>query len=216
MPSAGRAYDSPLRRDQARETERRIVAAARELFVEQGYTATTMAAVARRAGVSTPTVYKAVGSKRELVKRVHDVTLVGDDEPIPFAERPEVRAAYAEEDPRRFLAAYAGLGRALSERLAPLLSVLLAGARAGDPDLVAYAATVNAERLVGTTMVARRLDQLGALRPGLTVERAAELIWALNSPEVWGLLVGERGWSPGEWEAWQARALADAVLAPGA
>jgi hypothetical protein len=93
--------------------------------------------------------------------------------------------------------------------------VLLAGARAGDPDLVTYAATVHGERLVGTTMVARRLDELGALRPGLTVERAAELIWALNSPEVWGLLVGERGWTPDEWQAWQERALADAVLAPG-
>ena len=215
MSTPGRAYESPLRREQARATERRILEATYRLLVGQGYGATTMSAVAREAGVSTPTVYKVVGSKPALVKRVYDVTLVGDDEPVPFAERPEVRAAYAEEDPRRFLVAYAGLGRMLMERLGALLAALVAGARSGEPELVEFVATVNGERLVGATMVAQRLDDLGALRPDLDVERARDLVWTLNSIEVWELLVGQRGWSPAEWEAWLARALADAVLAPG-
>jgi AcrR family transcriptional regulator len=213
MSTSGRAYESPLRREQALATERRILDAAYRLLVDQGYGATTMSAVAREAGVSTPTVYKVVGSKPELVKRVYDVTLVGDAEPVPFAERPEVRAAYEEADPRRFLAAYAGLGRLLLDRLGPLLATLVAGARSGEPELVEFVATINGERLAGTTMVARRLEEMGALRPGLDVERARDLIWTLNSIEVWELLVRQRGWSPDEWEAWQARALVEAVLA---
>jgi AcrR family transcriptional regulator len=215
MSTPGRAYESPLRREQARATERRILEATYRLLVGQGYGATTMSAVAREAGVSTPTVYKVVGSKPALVKRVYDVTLVGDDEPVPFAERPEVRAAYAEEDPRRFLVAYAGLARMLMERLGALLAALVDGARSGEPELVEFVATVNGERLIGATMVAQRLDDLGALRPDLDVERARDLVWTLNSIEVWELLVRQRGWSPAEWEAWLARALADAVLAPG-
>lgn len=211
--SAGgaRGYDSPLRREQARQTRRRVLDAAYRLLVEQGYAATTMNAVAAAAGVSAQTVYTAFGSKAALVKQVYDVTLVGDDEDVPFAQRPEVRAAYAETDPRRFLALYAGLGRMLLERLGPLLTVLL-GAR-GDPDLEAFVRTVDGERLVGTGFVVARLRELGALRPGLDPDRARDLIWTLNSAEVWSLLVRGRGWSLDEYEAYVARAMADAVLA---
>jgi AcrR family transcriptional regulator len=211
-----RAYDSPLRREQARETQRRILAAAYRLLLAQGYAATTMAGVATEAGVSAQTVYKAFGTKAALVKQVYDVTLVGDDEPVPLAERPDVRAAYEERDPRQVLAWYADLGRVLLERLAPLLTVILAGARTGEPELVELIATVNAERLQGTLMTARRLDELGALRPDLTVARARDLIWTLNSLEVWDLLVIQRGWTPSAYSAWVGRAMADAVLAGGA
>jgi len=212
-PPGARAYDSPLRREQAAATEQRILRAAYDLLVSDGYGGTTMAAVAARAGVSVQTVYKAVGSKPALVKRVYDVTLVGDDEPVPFAQRPEVQAAYAEVDPTLFLAAYAGLGKLLNTRLSPLLSILLAGARTGDPDLVAFAATTDGERLVGASMVARRLEGLGALRPGLTVDEARDLVWTINSPEVWHLLVERQGWTADAWEAWVTRALVASVLA---
>jgi hypothetical protein len=104
----------------------------------------------------------------------------------------------------------------LLERLAPLLTVILAGARTGEPELVELIATVNAERLQGTLMTARRLDELGALRPDLTVARARDLIWTLNSLEVWDLLVIQRGWTPSAYSAWVGRAMADAVLAGGA
>ena len=210
-----RGYDSPLRREQARQTRRRILDATYRLLLDQGYPATTMAAVAAAAGVSAQTVYKAFGSKAALVKQVYDVTLVGDDEPVPFAERPEVRAAYAETEPRAFLARYAGLGRMLMDRLGPLLAVLLAGARTGDPELATFLETLNGERLIGTGMVARRLEELGGLRPGVTVEQARDAIWTLNSIEVWSLLVRERGWSADAYEEWTGRAMADAVLGPG-
>lgn len=210
-----RTYSSPLREEQARQTQRRILDAAYDLFLAQGYTATTVNAIAAAAGVSAQTVYKAFGTKPALVKRLYDVRLVGDEEAVPLAERPEVRALYAEEDPRRFLAGYARLGRELLDRLGPLVRVLLAGARAGDPDLREFVDTVNGERLVGTGMTARRLAELGALRAGLSVERARDAIWTLNSVEVWSLLTEERGWSAEEYEQWVGRAMVDAVLAPG-
>ena len=209
-----RPYSSPLRAEQARQTQRRILDAALRLFLEQGYTATTMSAVAAAAGVSVQTVYKAFGTKPALVKRLYDVTLAGDDEPVPLADRPEVKALYAEPDPRRYLMGYAHLGRLLIERLGPLLRVLSAGARSGDPDLRAFVDTINGERLVGTGMGARHLAELGALRDGLSVERARDAIWTLNSVEVWSLLTEQRGWSAQAYEEWVGRAMADAVLAP--
>lgn len=208
----GRSYRSPLREEQARLTQRRILDAAYGLLLEQGYTVTTMAAVAAAAGVSAQTVYKTFGTKAALVKRVYDVTLVGDDEPVPFAERPEVRALHAETDPRRFLMGYAALGRTLSERLGPLLRVLMAGARAGDPELREFVDTVNGERLVGAQMTVQRLAELGPLRDGVDAERARDSIWTLNSVEVWSLLTEQRGWSGAEYAEWVGRAMADAVL----
>lgn len=207
-----RSYRSPLREEQARQTQRRILDAAYGLLLEQGYTATTMAGVAAAAGVSAQTVYKTFGTKAALIKRVYDVTLVGDDEPVPFADRPEVRALHAETDARRFLLGYAALGRTLLERLGPLLRVLMAGARAGDPELREFVDTTNGERLVGAQMTVARLIELGGLRDGVSVERAQDAIWTLNSVEVWSLLIEQRGWSSEEYADWVGRAMADAVL----
>jgi AcrR family transcriptional regulator len=212
MNSERRAYTSTLRAEQARLTQRRIVDAAHRLFLEQGYGPTTMTAVAKAAGVSAQTVYNAFGGKAELLKRTHDIVLAGDDEPIPLAQRPEVKAMYADPDPERFLRAYVALGRRLNERLGPLVLVALAGAAAGDPDLTAHVGTINGERLIGTGMVARRLDELGALRPGLGLDAARDRIWTLNSVEVWELLTAQRGWSGDDYEQWIGDAMCDAVL----
>jgi AcrR family transcriptional regulator len=209
-----RSYRSPLREEQARQTQLRILDAAHGLLLEQGYTATTMAAVAAAAGVSTQTVYKTFGTKPALVKRLYDVTLVGDDQPVPLADRPEMVAMRAETDPRRFLTGYAIVGRTLVERLGPLLRVLVAGARAGDPELREFVDTINGERLAGSTQIVSRLAGMGALRPGLSQERARDAIWMLNSVEVWSLLTEQRGWSGEEYADWVSKAMADAVLGP--
>jgi AcrR family transcriptional regulator len=213
--SSSRGYDSPLRREQAQATQRRIVDAAYRLLLAQGYAATTMAGVAAAAGVSPQTVYKAFGTKAALVKRVYDVTLIGDDEPVPLAQRPDVKAANENPDPRAYLAWYADLGRTLMERLAPLLTVILAGARAGEAELAELLTTMNGERLFGATMAAKRVEALGALRPGLSVAAASDVIWTLNSLEVWDLLVTQRGWTPRAYSAWVGRAMAAGVLAEG-
>lgn len=210
--SVSRAYSSPVRAEQARHTERRIVDAAHRLFLAQGYGRTTVAGIAREAGVSAQTIYNVFGTKPALLKKVHDLVLVGDDEPIPMAQRPEVIAMYTDEDPARFLRTYATLGRTVNERIGPLLVLAQAGATSGDAELAAYVETTNAEHLAATTMMARRLEELGALRHDLTIDGARDRIWTLMSPAVWHLLTRERGWSGDEYAEWVGEALCDAVL----
>ena len=105
--------------------------------------------------MSAETVQKGFGTKAALAKAVYDVTLVGDDEPVPLRERPEFVAIRAEADPDRKLAAYAAIGRALWERLGPLLAVLMQGAQAGEPDLVAFVATIRRESYIGRVRAGR-------------------------------------------------------------
>ena len=194
-------------------TERRITDAAYRLFLDQGYGQTTLAAVAREAGVSAQTIYNVFGTKPALLKKVHDLVLVGDDEPIPLAERPEVQAMHAEKDPARLLRGYAALGRTINERVAPLFLLALAGAVGGDAELAAHVETVQAEHLIGAGMVADRVAGLGALRADVTVDGARDRIWTLTSPSVWRLLTDQRGWSGDEYAEWVGEALCDALLA---
>lgn len=207
-----RPYHSDLRREQAQLTRRRILEAAYSCFVRDGYPGTTMAGIARAAGVSPQTVYNGFASKAALLKAVYDATLVGDDEAVPFAGRPEVLEVYARTEPERFLEGYAGLARLLFGRLEALLRAILEGAAAGDADLREHLRIINGERLIGCTMVAERLAERGWLRPGVTVEQARDQIWALNSLEVHDLLVRERGWTSDAYTAWLAAVLAHALL----
>ncbi|HEX8510492.1 MAG TPA: TetR/AcrR family transcriptional regulator [Propionibacteriaceae bacterium] len=208
-----RAYTSAVREESARHTKRVIASAAAELFLRDGYPQTSVLAVARAAGVSTQTVYNSFGTKAGLLKHVYDVTLVGDDDPVPFAERAEVRALYELTDPRDFLAGYAAIGVVLFERLGPLLGVITAGAQAGEEDLTAHLRRIDAERLTGVTMVVQHLRTLGGLAQQVSQQQARDAIWTLNSLAVWQLLTVERGWSPDAYAAWVGRAMADAVLA---
>jgi AcrR family transcriptional regulator len=206
-----RSYDNRGRAEQARRNRRRIVAAAHELLLSQGYRATTMADIARAAGVSAETVYKAFKTKAALVKTAYDVALVGDDEPVPLAERPEMQALVADPDPVSKLQRYAGIARALGERIGPLVGVLLAGARGGDPDLEEFAATIDRERLFGATAIVGHLADFGGLRDGLDRDQARDTVWTLISPDVYRLLVVERGWSHDTYEHWLGDALVAAL-----
>jgi AcrR family transcriptional regulator len=214
--SPRRAYSSALRDQQAGLTRRRVLDAAIELFQADGYLGTTIEAVARRAAVSTQTVYNAVGGKPALLRAVYDVTLAGDDEPVPIAERPAFQAMLAETDGRRCLARYAALGRELWERAGPLVAMLLSQAASGDADLRAFVETAERQRAAGTAMVARHVAERFGLRPGLTVEEAADVLWTLTGPEVLERLIVRRGWSVDRAEAWLATTMADALLGPGA
>ncbi|WP_377640517.1 TetR family transcriptional regulator [Oryzobacter terrae] len=213
--SATRSYTSAVRSEQADATRSRVVAVADALFRADGYAATSVAAVARAAGVSSQTVYNVFGTKAALLKAAYDVAVVGDDEPVPLAERPDVRALYAEPDAAVFLRGYAAFGRHVAERVGPLALQISAGAASGDADLLRLRDTTNAERLVGAGMVAQRVADLGALAPGLGVDGARDRIWTLNSIEVWHLLTALRGWSGDEYAAWVGDAMVAAALAPG-
>lgn len=210
--SERRRYDVSGREAQAARTRRHIARTAVEQFVAQGYASTTVASVAKAAGVSAQTVYNGFGTKAALLKEGYDVALVGDAEAVPLADRPEVRALYAEPDPAVFLRGYARLGRSLLDRVGPLALQIGAGALSGDRDLVDLRATTDRERLAGTAQVVRRLVELDALSPALDDDGARDRLWTLNSVEVWHLLTVGRGWTGEQYEEWVGAAMCASVL----
>jgi AcrR family transcriptional regulator len=209
-----RRYSTVLRAQQTALTHRRILDAAGRLFVERGYLGTTVNAVAAEAGVSVQTVYNVVGGKAVLLKAVYDVTLAGDDEPVPIGERPEFRAVIEAPTGRDCLVRYSALGRLLGQRIAPLVTVLLAQAAAGDADLAAFVAAIEDERATGTRAVATLVAQRFGLRDGLDVDAAADVLWALTAPDLTERLVVRRGWGWDRFETWLGTTMADALIGP--
>jgi AcrR family transcriptional regulator len=210
-PVKRRRYDSPRRREQARETRRTILEAARALFVARGYGPTTIGAVAERARVAPETVYAAFGNKRSLLSEVVDVAIAGDDAPVPVLERPWVRQLREEPDPRGRVRILAGNARAMLERSTPILEVLR-GAAASDPELAALWRRYKAQRFEGQRVLLGVVTERSGLRDGLAPEAALDVLFALGSPETYGLLVGDRGWSPARFERWYEDALARLLL----
>ena len=190
-----RPYRSALRDEQSRLTRRRIVDAAADLFVANGYVPTTIDAIAERAGVSRRTVFTSVGGKAAMLKLAFDWALAGDDEPVAIADRPEVRHLMQhQEDPAAVLAAWIAMNAAISGRLAALHHVLVVAADA-DPDAAALLATTDDQRIDGARRVIGRIAELGGLRPGLAQQQAAAIADALIDPLLYRRLVGLRGWT---------------------
>jgi AcrR family transcriptional regulator len=211
-PAHRRAYDSPRRRDQALATRRAILEAARGLFVDDGYVATTIEAIASRAGVSPETIYATFGNKRSLLSQVIDVSIAGDDAPVPVMERSWVREMRDEPDPQRRLRILARNGRSILERTTPIYEVLR-GAAPADAEISALWERNKAQRFAGQRELLRVLAAGGALREGLTARAAADILFAIGSPETYRLLVGDRGWSADRFEHWYADTLARLLLA---
>jgi AcrR family transcriptional regulator len=203
---AARRYDSQVRDEAARTTRHRVVEAARELFLTSGYSGTTVRQIAAAAGVSEQTVYSRIGNKAAILKAVYDVMLAGDDQPIPMAERPEFQRMRDASDARSLLAAYAALATQMAMRLRPVLE-MVHGARAAEPDLDRLARTGAAERRIGSVMFARNFVAKGFARPGLDAEAVADLVWVLNSPEVYLLRVREGEQSDDDYQRWLATTL---------
>lgn len=211
MPQARRPYRSTLRKEQARATRRAIVTAARDLFVELGWSRTTIDAVATRADVSRRTVFTSVGGKAALLKLALDWALVGDDEPVPMSERPVIAEMEGLTDPRALVARWALFVAELEERAAPLAAVLAAAADA-DTDAAAVHAESERNRLGGAAGFVTRLAALDGLRPGLTVDRAVASALVLMDPAAYRTLVHEHGWTRAEYAGWIERvALAELV-----
>jgi AcrR family transcriptional regulator len=206
-----RRYDSAIRQEQARQSRGAVLEAARRLFLERGYGATTVAAIAREAGVSVETVYKAFGNKPGLVKALFDVSIVGDDEPVPLLQRERVQRIQAEPDPRRKLAMYGEHLTETAPRTVPV-QLLVRSAAGTDPGAAEVWEQMQAERLTGMTVFARHLHEDGLLRADVSVEEARDVLWTYNSPELYELLVMRRGWSPERYGRWVADALIAALL----
>ena len=204
--SVKRHYASTLRAEQARATRRAIVDAAARLFVERGYGATTVDMIADAAGVSRKTVFTSVGGKVEALKLAVDWAFVGDDEPVPMLERPEIVRQRAEPDARNLLRGYAAMQRGVATRAAPLVKVAETAAGT-DPALRELVEQLARQRRFGMRELAGQLDQRRALPDALTVEEAADVLWLLNDPLTYHRLVLERDWPPERYEEWVGDAL---------
>jgi AcrR family transcriptional regulator len=211
--SAPGAYDSSGRRARAAEGRSRVVRAAHDLFVEQGYAATTIAGIAARAGISVPTLYVGFASKADLLRRAVEVALAGDDDPVAVADRPTARWVAEAETAGELLDRYAVMMGELAPRAAPIYAVLLRTAD-GEPELAALRDAFEAQRLQAATTVAEGVAARGGLPAGRTVADAADSIWICNAPELYVMLSGRRGWTTERYVTWAREALRALVLAP--
>lgn len=209
--STKRRYDASRRRRAAADTRLVILAAARHLFLTRGYAATTMPAIAEDADVALDTVYAAIGPKPVLFRELIELAISGQDHPVPAEERDYVKAIRAEPDPRRKLALYAHAVRMIQSRLGPLFQVLREAAR-GEPELAALWSEISQRRAANMHLFTADLAISGGLRDGVTVDEAADIVWATNAPEFYLLLVEERGWDPDRFERWLADAWSRLLL----
>ena len=211
-PVKTRRYDSPVRREQARQTRAAVVQAAQRRFLADGYASTTLAAVARDAGVSVDTVYAVFGSKRGLLAAVMDVNVGGDDKPLAVLDRELPQRMRAESDQRRQISLFAtGMAGEL-ERMRPLDDVLRSAA-AADPDVAAARHEQNdVQRHAAMATVIGWVRARGQLRSGLDDAAAADVVWTLTSPEVHHMLLTTRGWTRSQYETWLRETLERALL----
>jgi AcrR family transcriptional regulator len=209
-----RSYDSPRRRDQAAATRRQILGAAQRLFERDGYAATTMAAVAAEAGVSLKTVYVAFETKSGLLRALWHLLLRGDQDDVPVGEQPWFREVLDEPDPERQLRLNARNSRVVKVRAGPLMEVIR-GAAPSDAEIGALWKRIQSEFRANQRSIVELLAEKKALRRGLDVETATDVLWALNHPSLYQLLAGERDWTPERYEQWLGDLLCAQLLRSG-
>lgn len=198
-----------------RRTRAAVLEAAQALFLERGYAATTIEAISEASDTPQPTVYRLFSSKLGILKSVLDISIGGDDKAVAVADRPQVRALLSDADPHSRLAGFAALLRELLGRAAPVYRILADAARS-DEAAAALLAEIARQRQEGQRRIARSLARSNSLRPGLKERDAADIIHALASPDVYGLLVLDRGWSGDRYERWLTAILTEQLLSPSA
>jgi AcrR family transcriptional regulator len=198
---AKRAYNSARRQVQARETRRQILEAARRLFTTRGYMGTTMEALAQEAGVAVETVYAAFGSKREVLARLVDISVAGDAEPIPLLERPGPSSVREERDQGRQIHLFARDMSVIMGRVGPLFGVMRSAA-AGEPEIADLLENLLRVRHANMRVFVQWLEGNGPLRPGVTLDEAADVVFTLSSAEVHHLLTVDRGWMAERYAEW--------------
>jgi AcrR family transcriptional regulator len=199
------------RSDRTRATRRKITDAATELFVRDGYSATTLEQIASRAGVAVQTVYFHFGNKSTVLKEAVDVAAVGDDQPVAMLERPWIEQARAEPDPCKVIALWTSYGRGVLTRVGPLMKVVR-DAAAVDPVMAEQWAANEAQTASAFRVLAEQLDAAKALR--VPVEEAVAILCALSGIDVY-LSLAARGWTPQQWERFVVESLTHALLPAG-
>jgi AcrR family transcriptional regulator len=209
-----RAYHSPRRAAAAAATRQAILVAARSEFLRNGYTATTIAGIARAANVAVDTVYTSVGRKPALFRTLIEASLAGEDQTLPAPEGENVRQIRAATTGREKIEIYASTIAAIHQRLAPLFLALRQAATV-HPELGQLWSQVADRRARDMHAFATELAATGELRAGLTLEETADVLWSMNAAEYYLLLVHDRGWSPQRFEQWLAEAWCRLLLGPG-
>jgi AcrR family transcriptional regulator len=210
-PAASRRYDASRRREQARRARARILDVARRHFLDDGYAAATMSAIAADADVSVETVYKAFANKAGILKAMFDVAIAGDDEPVPIHERDMVAQIYAEPNGRKKLAIYGDAYALRSSRAVPI-QLLARDAAASDRGAADVWHQLNDERFAGMTKFATHLRDSKVLRRGVTRDEARDVLWLFTAPHNFELLVLQRGWDVDRFGHWIAQQLCAALL----
>jgi AcrR family transcriptional regulator len=207
-----RRYDSSRRREQAAATRDQILEAAERLWERHGYGGTSVAALAAAAGVTARTVYLGFGSKSGVLRALWNLRLRGDAGERPVGERMWFLAVIDEPDPERALRLNVRNAKLVRERVGRLLDVIR-DAAVSNAEVAELWARIQREFYDNQHTVVEKLHRQRVLRPGLSVQRATDLLWTLNHPDVYRLLVGERGWTPNQHERWLADILCTELLA---
>jgi AcrR family transcriptional regulator len=207
-PVKSRGYNSPVRREQAARTRQRILDAAADLFVRQGYGTTSVRQIAQAAQVAPDTVYATFGSKARLLTALLDIRLAPSGEQS-ILDRPEIQAIRAEPDARRLLRLFAADYAAMSERVRPVSEVLRT-AKAVEPEMAAVRDEMEAHRFEYMRTIVVWLAERADLR--MPVHRAAQVLWALASPDVARMLCDVQGWSARQYARWLADTLEASLL----
>jgi AcrR family transcriptional regulator len=206
-----RSYDSSRRKEQARQTRQQILEAARQLFIERGYSGATIDSIAQAAGVATETVYASFGSKRAILSRLVEISVGGDERAIPLLQRPGPQAVRREPDQHRQIEMFANQIAEIMSRVAPLFMVMNAASKT-EPEIAELLERLLAKRLDGIAYFVSALTSHRPLREGLEASSAVETVWALTSAEIFNLLTIHRGWTREQYAAWLADALTRILL----
>ena len=208
-----RTYNSTRRKNQANETRRMIVEAARRLFYELGYNNATIEAIAQEAGVAAETIYAVFGNKQAILMNLIQVTLVGDDENVPLLERPFIKQSLKETDQLQLIKKFASNMYAIMQRMSPVFALLRSTAKT-DPEIMALFNKLLIERLGGMSFFINQLSRIGSLKEQMIADQAQVTVWAISSAEVFTLLVQDLDWSEQKYTAWLSSSL-ERLLIPG-
>lgn len=206
-----RRYESPRRREQAATTRAQILEAAERLFENHGYATTTMAAIAKEAGVALKTVYVAFATKSGVLRALWHLRLRGDEDDAPVQDRAWYREVLETGEPAKQLRLNAANARGVKERVGVILGVIR-GAAQVDPDVDDLWTRIQSDFYDNQGAIVASLAAKGALRAGVDVTRGTDILWTLNHPDLWQLLVRERGWTPEAWEQWFAETASTQLL----
>ncbi len=209
--STKRPYNSKRRQMQANQTRMLIVEAARKLFSERGYTGATIEAIAQEAGVAAETVYAAFGNKREILSKLIDVSIVGDDKPIPLMQREGPSSVMKEKNPTLQIEIFSHDIHEIMNRMAPIFEIMRIAAKT-EPEIAEMLQQILKSRYHGMEKFIQYLSKNITLQEDLILTEAAETVWAITSAELYNLLTVDQGWSGEKYELWLAKTLKKILL----